>query len=791
MNLKKIVVQKGKKIRKRRINLGIKQKLLIYFLLIAIIPIVGITIYSTLSLNQSYTSDRLDQLEAIGANKAAAMESWFEERQGDCDLMSETPTVMEWAEFAGTWGHAQKADAIREIEMLFQSMIDVYGTYKEMMLINTSGHVVAKANMAGYTFAHNYGEDVSHKVYYTYSYAERNNEDYIFLSDIEWDDMVVKDYVAVTTSAPVHDVDGNFVGILVFYIDDAYLNDLMHQTQGLGNSGETYLTDFNGYWLTTSKFSYYVDEGLYDDLGNTIMTELLTTSGIQEALSTKRDVKKSSNSDYRGIAVMGSYSYLEINSEGFPWILVAEIDVSEATKVVDDLTTISILIVVIVAVIVAIIGYVIAKRFTDPIIRLNSSAVKVADGNLTDIGDNGKKARKGNDEIAVLERSFGIMTANIRDIIASFQKSEQKYQSLFENMLEGLALCQIIIDDDNNPVDFIYLEINDAFEKLIGLKKEETIGKRVTEVIPGIKDSEPNLFEIYGKVALTGEDTKFELFFEPLKKWLSISVYSPEKGYFVTVFDNITERKKAEEIIKNEIEKLRELNQMKIDLINRISHELKTPLNAIFGSIQLLMEDFKKDSEADKYRLADVIYKGGNRLKKIIDDLIESSRYELKKIRLKKKRENLNNILKECIEELIFLANKRRIFFDVDLEEDIFLQLDAFRFEQVIINIISNAINNTPPEGRVIIKLNDNIKYIDISIKDTGIGLTEEEREKLFTKFGKIERYGKGLDIDIEGWGLGLYISKEIVQLHGGEILVKSEGRNQGSEFIIRLFKTD
>ncbi|KKK75765.1 hypothetical protein LCGC14_2870450, partial [marine sediment metagenome] len=174
-----------------------------------------------------------------------------------------------------------------------------------------------------------------------------------------------------------------------------------------------------------------------------------------------------------------------------------------------------------------------------------------------------------------------------------------------------------------------------------------------------------------------------------------------------------------------------------------------------------------------------------------IDELIESSKFELKRIKLKKKRENLNNILKKCIEELIFLANKRKIFINVDLGDDIFIQLDAFRFEQVIINIISNAINNTPPEGRVIIKLNDNIKYIDLSVKDTGVGLTKEEKEKLFKKFGKIERYGKGLDVNIDGWGLGLYISKEIVQLHGGEILVKSEGRNQGAEFIIRLFKTD
>ena len=78
---------------------------------------------------------------------------------------------------------------------------------------------------------------------------------------------------------------------------------------------------------------------------------------------------------------------------------------------------------------------------------------------------------------------------------------------------------------------------------------------------------------------------------------------------------------------------------------------------------------------------------------------------------------------------------------------------------------------------------------MDIIIKDTGIGLTHEERKYLFKRFGKIERYGKSLGVDIEGSGLGLYISKEIVKLHKGEIFVESKGRNKGAEFIIRLFK--
>ncbi|KKK63202.1 hypothetical protein LCGC14_2996650, partial [marine sediment metagenome] len=316
---------------------------------------------------------------------------------------------------------SNKTNAILQIESLFLSMVEIYGTYKEMLLLNTTGHVVAHTNLAGYAFAHSYGKDLSLKVYYTYPWAQRTTEGYTFLSDIEWDDMAAKDYVAVTTAAVIHDAGGTFLGIIVFYIDDAYINGLMHNTVGLGASGETYLTDFNGYWLTTSKFAWYVDENKYDTLEETIMTERLLTEGIQQALTDEKDVKKSSNADYRGIAVMGSYHYVMINSEGLPWILVAEIDVSEALKVVNDLTTISIWIVVIIAIVVAILGYIIAKKFTDPIIRLNSIAIRVADGDLTITGNG--KVKKGSDEIAVLTRSFGTMTNNIREIISSSQQA--------------------------------------------------------------------------------------------------------------------------------------------------------------------------------------------------------------------------------------------------------------------------------------------------------------------------------------------------------------------------------
>lgn len=139
----------------------------------------------------------------------------------------------------------------------------------------------------------------------------------------------------------------------------------------------------------------------------------------------------------------------------------------------------------------------------------------------------------------------------------ALHESEKLYHSLFENMLNGFAYCQMIFEQDQ-PQDFIYLSVNAAFETLTGLKG--VAGKRVSEIIPGIRQSDPKLFEMYGRVSLSGKSEQFEIYLEALQQWFWISVYSPEKGYFVAVFDVITERKRTESKLAEQVEELRRWN---------------------------------------------------------------------------------------------------------------------------------------------------------------------------------------------------------------------------------------
>ena len=167
-----------------------------------------------------------------------------------------------------------------------------------------------------------------------------------------------------------------------------------------------------------------------------------------------------------------------------------------------------------------------------------------------------RKGRFSPETIALWERLAGYLAVALAKFGAeeALRQGEEHYRSLFDNMLNGFAFCRMIFDGDV-PKDFVYLSVNAAFEALTGLKN--VTGKRVSQVIPGIRESDPGLFEVYGRVASTGTPERFETYVGALDMWFAIAVYSPRREHFVAVFDVITERKKAEAGLRESEERYR------------------------------------------------------------------------------------------------------------------------------------------------------------------------------------------------------------------------------------------
>lgn len=219
-----------------------------------------------------------------------------------------------------------------------------------------------------------------------------------------------------------------------------------------------------------------------------------------------------------------------------------------------------------------------------------------------------------------------------------------------------------------------------------------------------------------------------------------------------------------------------------------VVHELKTPLTSIMGASEFLLNIDSNCRDESQQEILDLIGKGGKRLSNLVTKLLDITRLEYAQFALELTDTNLSALFLEIIEEMTYLVKTKFLDLSIDIPESLHLKVDKNRIEQVIINLLSNAIKNTPSHGRININVKENNNLIEIRISDSGIGLTNDELRLIFTQFGKLKREKDvGKDIDIRGTGLGLFITKKIVELHNGKIWAESEGRNKGATFTVQI----
>jgi len=255
---------------------------------------------------------------------------------------------------------------------------------------------------------------------------------------------------------------------------------------------------------------------------------------------------------------------------------------------------------------------------------------------------------------------------------------------------------------------------------------------------------------------------------------------SGQPSLVIQISRDITKRKRVER-------ELIEISNLKSQLLSRTSHELKTPLIAIKGFSSMLLELHSHKLDSDMTSILTEIKDGCVRMQETINKLSFTSTLESETIKLNTTEEDLSFLIKFCVNELRGVVREREQSINLGIHDEIMVNIEKEKIHEVVSHLIINAIKNTPPKGMIKIstELNDDICVI--SVEDNGIGITEEEKKRLFKQFGKIERYGMGWDIGIDGTGVGLYISRKIVELHGGKIWAESSGRNKGATFSFSL----
>jgi len=387
------------------------------------------------------------------------------------------------------------------------------------------------------------------------------------------------------------------------------------------------------------------------------------------------------------------------------------------------------------------------------------------------------------------------------------RKSMQKFSSLYTAMTEGVALHELVFDGEGKPVNYRLLDVNPAYESITGLSRQSAVGHLATEVY---ETDVPPYLDKFASVVITGHPLHFETQFNPMGKAFSISVFSPAKNQFATVFSDITEvthNKQELEKYHHHLEALVEIrtaelatakevaeaaSRAKSTFLANMSHELRTPMNGILGMSELALR------HADDPKLKDQLGKviqASHHLLSVINDILDISKIEANRLTLEAVSFKLGEVLENLLSLLSHKVQEKQLRLLVDLDPAtprLALLGDPLRFGQILLNLVGNALKFTH-QGAITIRarlLEDNPEEVvlRIEVADTGIGIDHEQQQRLFTAF---EQADDSMTRKYGGTGLGLAISKQLVAMMGGEIGVTSTpGQGSTFWFTVRLRKS-
>jgi signal transduction histidine kinase len=318
--------------------------------------------------------------------------------------------------------------------------------------------------------------------------------------------------------------------------------------------------------------------------------------------------------------------------------------------------------------------------------------------------------------------------------------------------------------------------MNPSAEKLLGVKQQDKLGQSLAD---GLGDEQlVSLVKGNGRESLEVElNAKQDQTKRVVRS--SNAVVEDENGRTIGMVSVLTD-----------VTKQRELDRLKSEFVSGVTHELRTPLVAIQHSLGVMLDQAAGEINDSQRNFLTIAQRNLGRLSLMINDLLDLAKLEAGKMDLKKETASIAPVIDHTCETLESWAKSKGITIEKRLPEQVpDLPIDPGRIEQVLNNLVGNAIKFTPKDGRIIIEVvvSEDRSTLDVSVTDTGAGIAEEDLPKLFKKFQQVGQIGSRRPGDLGGTGLGLAISKEIVELHGGAIRAEPAPPGHGARFVFRL----
>lgn len=427
--------------------------------------------------------------------------------------------------------------------------------------------------------------------------------------------------------------------------------------------------------------------------------------------------------------------------------------IEEVYKTVYRISNILVTATLIALVFTATLGFFLSRTIIRPIQEITKQAVAITEGDF-----NQRVKIYGEDEIGRLGSTFNQMAKKLKEAIDQNQEEREKLSSILTHMSDG-----VIATNEQGKI----LVVNQGALDLLGISEEQIKGHTLTDIFPKIMFpiSEENLIYPYSN------DQETKLLRMTLNK-----IHHFHEGKISLI------------IVLRDVTKEENLEQMRKDFVANVSHELRTPLTTLKSYLEALDEGAIEDPEL-AHRFIKVTRYETDRMIRLVNDLLQLSRLDEKKIKLKRSLVSVREMIEDVIDRFSFQARQRSIELTLDLPDYLpTIELDRDQIDQVLDNLISNAIKYTGDQGkvRVIARLKQNRLFIEV--EDTGIGIPKKHLSRLFERFYRVD---KARSRELGGTGLGLAIAHEIIKAHHGEIEVESEvGKGTKVRFFIPITTT-
>lgn len=379
-----------------------------------------------------------------------------------------------------------------------------------------------------------------------------------------------------------------------------------------------------------------------------------------------------------------------------------------------------------------------------------------------------------------------------------FRQNEELYRTLFNSIDEGLCVVEMLFDEKNKPVDFRFLAVNPSFEKQTGLHQAQ--GRRIRDLIP---DLEKHWFEIFGRVALTGEPVRFVHEAKAIKRWFDAYAFRlgrPENRKVAVLFTNITKRRQTEQALlstKNKIahhafelekvvaERTRELRNTIAELqglSHSVSHNMRAPLRAMQSFAQFLVDEYGSKFDEQGIFYLDRIMRSAVRLDRLIQAVLSYTR--IVNSRVPMARVDLGRLVRDIVE---MFSHGKPIRPEIQIKGTLPKVVgNEALLAQCVSNLLSNSTKfvarGTTPRVEISAEVIGDA-FVRVFFKDNGIGIAPENHKRIFCLFERINP-----DTEYEGTGVGLAIARKAAERMGGNIGFES-ALGKGSNFWIELTK--